>query len=197
MTNILLTPYDGAILGPVAKLLGVIMDAIYMFMHNVFGFENVGLSIIIFTIVIYTLMLPLTYKQQKFSKLSQAMQPEIKAIQEKYKGRRDEASQMAMNNETQMVYDKYGVSPMGSCGQMLIQMPIIMGLFALLRNPMQYISDGDMIFAFHESFLWIEDLSQPDPWILPIIAGVGTFVSFIIASCSSEAVDETFSSVWG
>ena len=124
MTNILLTPYDGAILGPVAKLLGFIMDAIYMFMYNVFGIENVGLSIIIFTIVIYTLMLPLTYKQQKFSKLSQAMQPELKAIQEKYKGRRDEAAQMAMNNETQMVYDKYGVSPMGSCGQLLIQMPI-------------------------------------------------------------------------
>ena len=92
MTNILLTPYDGAILGPVAKLLGYIMDGIFMFMHNVFGIENVGLSIIIFTIVIYTLMLPLTYKQQKFGKLNQAMQPEIKAIQEKYKGKRDEAS---------------------------------------------------------------------------------------------------------
>ena len=54
-----------------------------MLMHNVFGFENVGLSIIIFTIVIYTLMLPMTYKQQKFAKLSQAMQPELRAIQEK------------------------------------------------------------------------------------------------------------------
>lgn len=60
---------------------------------------------------------------------------------------------------------------------MLIQMPIIMGLFALLKNPMKYIT-GDMIFAFHESFLWIKDLSQPDPWILPIIAGVATFISF-------------------
>ena len=151
MTNILLTPYDGAILGPVAKLLGVIMDAIYMFMHNVFGFENVGLSIIIFTIVIYTLMLPLTYKQQKFSKLSQAMQPEIKAIQEKYKGRRDEASQMAMNNETQMVYDKYGVSPMGSCGQLLIQMPILLALYRVFYNVPAYIT------AVREKFVVIAD----------------------------------------
>ena len=151
MTNILLTPYDGAILGPIAKLLGFIMDGIYMFMHNVFGFENVGLSIIIFTIVIYTLMLPLTYKQQKFSKLSQAMQPELKAIQEKYKNKRDEASQMAMNNETQMVYDKYGVSPMGSCAQMLIQMPILLALYRVFYNVPAYIS------AVHDKFIVIAD----------------------------------------
>ena len=61
---------------------------------------------------------------------------------------------------------------------MLIQMPIIMGLFALLRNPLRYITEDSMIFAFHEPFLWIDDLSQPDPWILPIIAGVATFFSF-------------------
>ena len=151
MTNILLTPYDGAILGPIAKVLGVIMDAIYMFMHNVFGIENVGLSIILFTIVIYTLMLPLTYKQQKFSKLSQAMQPELKAIQEKYKNKRDEASQMAMNNETQMIYDKYGVSPMGSCGQMLIQMPILFALYRVFYNVPAYIT------AVRDKFIVIAD----------------------------------------
>ena len=157
MTNILLTPYDGAILGPIAKLLGVIMDGIYMLMHNMFGIENVGLSIILFTIVIYTLMLPLTYKQQKFSKLSQAMQPELKAIQEKYKNKKDQDSQMAMNNETQMVYDKYGVSPMGSCGQMLIQMPILFALYRVFYNVPAYIS------AVREKFVIIaEDILAYD-----------------------------------
>lgn len=151
MTNILLTPYDGAILGPVAKLLGYIMDGIFMFMHNVFGIENVGLSIIIFTIVIYTLMLPLTYQQQKFSKLSQAMQPELRAIQDKYKGKKDEASQMAMNNETQMIYDKYGVSPMGNCGQMLIQMPILLALYRVFYNVPAYIT------SVREKFVVIAD----------------------------------------
>ena len=151
MTNILLTPYDGAILGPIAKFLGWIMDLIYMFIYNVFGIENVGLSIILFTIVIYTLMLPLTYKQQKFSKLSQAMQPELKAIQEKYKNKRDEASQMAMNNETQMIYDKYGVSPMGSCAQMLIQMPILLALYRVFYNVPAYIT------AVRDKFLVIAD----------------------------------------
>ena len=157
MTNILLTPYDGAILGPIAKLLGVILDAIYMFMINVFHIENVGLSIILFTIVIYTLMLPLTYKQQKFSKLSQAMQPELKAVQEKYKGKKDQNSQMAMSNETQMIYDKYGVSPMGSCGQILIQMPILFALYRVFYNVPAYIT------AVREKFVVIaEDIMAYD-----------------------------------
>lgn len=151
MANILLTPYEGAILGPIAKLLGFIMDGIYMFMHNVFGVESVGLSIILFTIVIYTLMLPLTYKQQKFSKLSQAMQPELRAIQEKYKNKKDQASQMAMTNETQMVYDKYGVSTMGSCAQMLIQMPILFALYRVFYNVPAYIT------AVREKFVVIAD----------------------------------------
>jgi len=151
MTNILLTPYDGAILGPIAKLLGVILDAIYMFMYSIFGIENVGLSIILFTIVIYTLMLPLTYQQQKFSKLNQAMQPELKAIQEKYKNKKDQNSQMAMSNETQMVYDKYGVNPMGSCFQMLIQMPILFALYRVFYNVPAYIS------AVREKFVVIAD----------------------------------------
>lgn len=140
MTNILLTPYDGAILGPIAKLLGWIMDLIYVFMHNAFGVENVGWSIIILTILIYTLMFPMTYKQQKFTKLQQKMQPELKAIQDKYKNRKDEASVMAMNNETQMIYDKYGVNPMGSCLQMLVQMPIWFALYRVFYNIPAYIT---------------------------------------------------------
>ena len=61
---------------------------------------------------------------------------------------------------------------------MIVQMFVIMGLFGLLRNPMLYIADENMYFAIHERFLWIEDLSQPDLWILPIAAGVATFFSF-------------------
>lgn len=61
---------------------------------------------------------------------------------------------------------------------MLIQMPIIFGVFALLRQPLLYL-DSNMLFAVHESFLWIMDLSQPDKWILPILAGVATYLSFL------------------
>ena len=138
MSELLLTAYDGAILGPIAKILGWLMSGIYNLMA-VIGIENVGLAIIIFTIVIYMLMFPLTYKQQKFSKLSQKMQPELQAIRKKYENRRDQDSVMAMNEETQMVYEKYGVSMTGSCGQMLIQMPILFALFRVFSNVPAYV----------------------------------------------------------
>lgn len=139
MSEMLLTAYDGAILGPIAKLLGWLMNIIYNLMESI-GINNVGLSIIIFTIIIYMLMFPLTYKQQKFSKLSQKMQPEIKAIQKKYEGKKDEASMMAMNQETQAVYQKYGVSMTGSCVQMLIQMPLLFSLYRVFINIPAYIT---------------------------------------------------------
>ena len=85
-------------------------------------------------------MLPMTYKQQKFSKMSQKMQPELKKIQDKYKGKKDEASMRAMNQETQLLYEKYGISPMGSCGQMLIQMPIWLALFRVFNNVPAYVT---------------------------------------------------------
>ena len=139
MSEMLLTAYDGSILGPIAKILGWLMNGIYEIMAAI-GIENVGLAIILFTIVIYTLMLPLTYKQQKFSKLSQKMQPEIQAIRKKYENRKDQASVMAMNEETQMVYEKYGVSMTGSCGQLLIQMPILFALYRVFMNVPAYVA---------------------------------------------------------
>ena len=139
MSEMLLTAYDGAILGPIAKLLGWLMNGVYMLMQQI-GLENVGLSIIIFTIIIYMLMFPLTYKQQKFSKLSQKMQPEIQAINKKYQGKKDQASMLAMQEETQAVYEKYGVSMMGSCGQLLIQMPLLFALYRVFMNVPAYVA---------------------------------------------------------
>ena len=95
---------------------------------------NVGVSIIIFTIVIYLVMLPLTYRQQKFSKLSAKMNPELKAIQEKYKNKKDQESMAFQNEEMQAIYKKYGVSPTGSCVQLLIQMPILFALYRVINN---------------------------------------------------------------
>ena len=142
MSDILLTAYPGSILGPIAKLLGVLMDWIYSGISNITGgrVESVVLSIVIITIVIYMCLLPLTIKQQKFSKLSQKMQPEMQAIQAKYKNKKDQASMMAMQEETQLLYQKYGISPMGSCVQMLIQMPILFALYRVFYNIPAYLS---------------------------------------------------------
>lgn len=142
MSDILLTAYPGSILGPIAKLLGILMDWIYSGISNITGgrVESVVLSIVIITIIIYMCLLPLTIKQQKFSKLSQKMQPEMQAIQAKYKNKKDKASMMAMQEETQLLYQKYGISPMGSCVQMLIQMPILFALYRVFYNIPAYLS---------------------------------------------------------
>lgn len=147
MTQIILTQYSGKIIGPIAKLIGYIMNYLYMFLDKVFGIQNIGICIILFTFIIYMCMLPLTYKQQKFSKLSQKMQPEIKEIQKKYQGKKDQSSMMKMNEETQAVYEKYGVSPTGSCVQMLIQMPILLAMYRVVYNVPAYVSSVKEVYT--------------------------------------------------
>ena len=147
MTGVVLTAYDGSILGPIAKALGWIMDKIYLFFSNVVGIESVALTIVVFTIFIYLCLLPLTYKQQQFSVLTRKMQPEINAVQAKYKGKKDQASMQAQQEETQMIYDKYGVSPTGSCIQMAIQMPILFALYRVFYNVPGYIGSVKSVFT--------------------------------------------------
>ena len=131
MLEILLSQNSTFIIGPVAKLLGLIMQGIFWVLDKI-GIPNIGLSIIIFTVVIYLALLPLTIKQQKFSKMSAIMNPELTAIQNKYKGKTDQESMMKMQEETKAVYAKYGVSPSGSCLQLLIQMPILFALYRVI-----------------------------------------------------------------
>lgn len=133
-----LTQSSTFIIGDVAKLLGWIMNGIFEGLSAI-GMANIGLAIIIFTIVIKLLMVPLTIKQQKFSKLSSVMNPEIQAIQKKYRGKNDSESIAKMNNETRAIYDKYGTSPTGGCLQMLIQMPILFALYAVIRSIPAYV----------------------------------------------------------
>ncbi len=147
MTEIILTQYSGSILGPIAKIIGYIMNGLYMFLNNVFGIQNIALCIILFTFIIYLLMMPLTYKQQKFSRLQQEMSPEINAIREKYKNKKDQASVQKMNEETQMVYQKYGVSTMGSCLQMLINLPILLAMYQVIRNIPAYVSSVKDVYT--------------------------------------------------
>ena len=139
MLGILLTQDSGIIMGPIAKILGYLMEGIFFVLDKI-GIPNIGLAIILFTIVINLLMMPLTIKQQKFSKLNAKMQPELQAIQKKYKGKNDNNSVMAMNEETQAVYAKYGVSPTGSCVQLLIQMPILFALYRVIYAMPAYVT---------------------------------------------------------
>ena len=123
---------DWPIIKQIAWLLGQVMNGIFNVLSKI-GIENIGVCIIIFTIIIYTLMIPLTIKQQKFSKMSAVMQPEIKKIQKKYEGKKDQASMMKQQEEINLVYEKYGTSMTGGCLPMLIQMPILFALYPVIR----------------------------------------------------------------
>ena len=142
---ILATKSGTPIIGQIAVVMGWIMNAIYKVLDMV-GIQNLGLCIIIFSILIYLCMTPLQIKQQKFSKLSAIMQPEIQKIQKKYQGKKDQDSMMKMQEETQAVYQKYGVSATGSCVQLAIQMPILFALYQVIQNIPAYVGSVYNVF---------------------------------------------------
>ena len=139
MVNVFLTQNDGAILGPIAKVLGWMLNGIFEFLGN-FGIENAGFCIIIFTFFVNALMIPLTIKQQKFTKMSSKMTPEINKINQKYKGKKDEVSIQKQNLELQAVYQKYGASPTSGCLPLLITLPIMFALYRVIYNIPAYVS---------------------------------------------------------
>lgn len=164
------------ILGVIAKPLGWLLSMLYGFIGNY------GITIIIFTIIVKCCLYPLYIKQTKSTARMSEIQPKMAALQKKYANDKE-----TLNIKMAELYKEEKFNPMGGCLPMVIQMPIIMGLFALLRNPMQYMQDDSMLFAVHEQFLWIMDLSQPDKWILPILAGIATFIAFSLNQQATDA----------
>jgi len=141
----LLTKSNGMIIGPIASLLGMFMNGIFYVLNKI-GIPNIGLAIIIMTILIYMAMLPLTIKQQKFSKLQRKMQPELNKINKKYEGRKDPESMERQQAEIKEVYGKYGVSATGSCVQLIIQMPILLALYRVFYNIPAYVPMVKRVF---------------------------------------------------
>lgn len=163
MFNFLLTQNSTPIIGWCAQLLGKVMEVLYVLFNKGFDIRNIGLCIIIFTLIVKLLMIPLTIKQQKFSKLSALMNPELQAIQKKYQGKRDNDSMMNMQQETQAVYQKYGTSPTGSCLQLIITMPIMFALYYIISNVPAYVPQvydyyqpvADSVVSDYEAFDYI------------------------------------------
>ena len=169
------------ILGVIAEPLGWLLSFLYGFINNY------GITIIIFTIIVKMCLYPLYIKQTKSMARMSEVQPKMLALQRKYANDKE-----TLNIKMAELYKEEKFNPMGGCLPMLIQMPIIMGLFALLRQPMEYMTNDDtMLFAVHEEFLWIMDLSQPDKWILPILAGIATFIAFSMNQQQQEEATGT------
>ena len=129
----------GSILGPIATVLGYIMDILFRF-TDTFGIMNVGLCIILFTIVMKMLMLPLTIKQQKFSKMQSVVNPEVQKIQKKYAGKKDQVSLQKQQEEMNAVYEKYGVKMSAGCLPSLLQLVILFGLYPVVQNIPEYVT---------------------------------------------------------
>ena len=140
MFQFYLTQYDGKILGPIAKLLGYIFSGIYNLLSHV-GINNAAVTIIIFTLFINLLMLPLTIKQQKFAKMQSKMQPEMAKIQQKYKGKKDNASMYAQQEEMKALYEEYGTSPTGGCLPMILTMVVFLALYRVIYAIPAYVPE--------------------------------------------------------
>ena len=193
MSGILLTQYSGAILGPIAMVLGYLMNGIFILLDKV-GIPNIGLAIILFTLVINFLMTPLTVRQQKFAKLSAKINPEIQAIQAKYKGRTDTDSSIAMQQETKAVYAKYGTSPTGSCLQLIIQMPVLFALYRVIYAIPAYVTKvGDTFRVLAEKIISQDNgafiLNASSDEMKTIASAVSTYSKNIDADLTSGIID--------
>ncbi len=145
MYYLLLTKSTTFLIGPIATVLGFIMDAIFNFL-NLIGIPNIGTSIILFTVLINVLLLPLTIKQQRSTKLNSLIMPEVQAVQNKYKDKKDQESAVKMNDEVKAVYQKYGSSPTGGCLTSLIQLPILFALYQVIYKLPAYVESLKTVY---------------------------------------------------
>lgn len=157
----LLTAANWPIIGQICWLLGKVMNFIYTILDSVLPGDNglVGLSIIFYTIFVYTLMLPMTINQQRSTKMMSVINPEVQAIQKKYRNKKDQASMMKQQEEIQQVYDKYGTSMMGGCLPMLVQVPLLLALYPVIYDIQTYVPAIKDAPASVNRFLTIPDLT--------------------------------------
>ena len=194
-------------LGWLNQLLGLAMNGIDWCMYHLLGVHNVGWCIVIFTLFVYILMYPLNAKQQKSSRLMNKINPEIKAIQKKYKNKKDQASQMKMNQETQDIYAKYGISPFGGCLPLLITMPIIFALYNVIRNIPYYVNGIGSMKENPEAYKFLGLLVNESPmslfkdranypyagilvFLIPILAMVLQFINTKLLQVKTDAGEQ-------
>ena len=156
--------FFGTIFEPIENLLHVVLQALYN-VTDLAGFGSYGVAIILLTILIKMLLYPLTVKQVKSMKAMQELSPKMKKLQEKYKD-----NPQLMQQKLGALYQEAGVNPLAGCLPLLVQMPILMGMYYALYN-FQYPS------AEAAAFLWLPSMSEPDPlYILPILSALTTYL---------------------
>ena len=156
--------FFGTLFQPIEDLLGFVLQLLYN-LTDIAGAGSYGMAIILLTIIVKMLLYPLTVKQVKSMKAMQELQPKMKKLQEKYKD-----NPQVMQQKLGALYKDAGVNPLAGCLPLLIQMPILMGMYYALFN-FQYPSPEAA------AFLWLPSMSDPDPlYILPILSALTTFL---------------------
>jgi YidC/Oxa1 family membrane protein insertase len=139
------------------------------FFYDVSG--SYGIAIILLTVAIRLVLAPLTFSQSKSMEAMKALQPEMNALQQKYKDNPEEYQRRVME-----LYKEHKVNPLSGCLPMLIQLPFLWALFSVLRN-----------FDFGTGFLWLTSLSEPDPYyILPVASALTTYTQMIMTSADAS-----------
>lgn len=190
--NFMFLTQVGGILKPFAWIMGVIMNVIYESV-SFLGIHSIAVCVIIFTFVTKMIMLPLTIKQQKSTKLSSKMNPEITKIQEKYKGKKDEVSMRKQQAEMQAIYDKYGTTPMSGCLPLLISLPIMFALYRVIYAIPAYVND---IYAMYGTIaVQIQNIDGYGQAILSFVqqngvavAKLGDYIQTVAGTNISEIV---------
>ena len=187
MVPSLLTAANWPIVGQLCWILGKVMNFIYNLLDNCLPSDNglVGLSIILYTIFVYTLLLPLTVQQQRTSKMSSVMNPEIQAIQKKYKNKKDQASMMKQQEEIQQVYDKYGTSMSAGCLPLLIQMPLLFALYPVIYNIQKYVPEIKTAPKAVNVFLTLPVVIIITAILLPVLSGLTQYGSIKLSQAIS------------
>ena len=158
--------FFGTIFEPIENLLHVVLQALYN-VTDLAGFGSYGVAIILLTTLIKMLLYPLTVKQVKSMKAMQELSPKMKKIQEKYKD-----NPQVMQQKVGALYKEAGVNPLAGCLPLLIQMPIMIGIFYGIRD-YNYAAHPEIV----TSFLWLADISKADPtYVLPVLSALTTFI---------------------
>ena len=152
--------------------MGVLKTALEWMLRFFYDFSgSYGLAIILLTVAIRLVLAPLTFSQSKSMEAMKRLQPEMQALQAKYKDKPEEYNAKIME-----LYKENKVNPLGGCLPMLVQLPFLWALFAVLRE-----------FDFGTGFLWLTSLSTPDPlYILPILSALTTYAQMLMTSADAS-----------
>ena len=195
-----LTQDDGLIVGPIARLMGWILEGLYDLLNNL-GIVTIGVAIILFTLIIRLCLLPMMFKQSKSTKISQYIQPEINKVTKKYKGKKDQESMLAQQQEVRKIQEKYGVSLSAGCLQSIIQLPIFFALYAVIQNIPAYVSKVKDLYlpiankiaanqAVFDKFVAYNESEKINAMVKPTIDNTNSIIDILSKVSDQEAWTE-------